>query len=95
MIPFLRFLLRHQLVVLALLVLAALASLYAAWRAPLDAIPDIADPQVVVYAKWPRSPQLLESEVTAPLVEALRDLHGVESVRGTSHMGVCLSSTSS
>lgn len=87
MIAFLRLLLRHQAAVLALLAGAVLLSVFAAWRAPLDAIPDIADPQVVVYAKWPRSPQLLESEVTGPLVEALRGVHGVQAVRGTSHMG--------
>ena len=87
MIAFLRLLLRHQAAVMALLACGVLLSLYAVWRAPLDAIPDIADPQVVVYSKWPRSPQLLESEVTGPLIEALRGVHGVRAVRGTSHMG--------
>jgi Cu(I)/Ag(I) efflux system membrane protein CusA/SilA len=87
MIAFLRFLIRHQAAVLVALAVGVLLSLYAAWRAPLDAIPDIADPQVVVYAKWPRSPQLLDSEVTGPLVETLRGVRGVEAVRGTSHMG--------
>ena len=87
MITFLRLILRHQLAVIGVLVLGVALSLYAAWRAPLDAIPDIADPQVVVYAKWPRSPQLLESEVTGPLVESLRGVPGVQAVRGTSHMG--------
>ena len=37
------------------------ASVYAIRTASLDAIPDISDPQIVVYVKWPRSPQLLES----------------------------------
>jgi len=42
------------------------ASIYALRVAPLDAIPDIADPQVIVYTKWPRSPLVIETEVTEP-----------------------------
>ena len=42
-------------------------SVYAIRTAPLDAIPDISDPQVIIYAKWPRSPQLLEAQVTEPV----------------------------
>ena len=51
-----------------LLVLAGvLFSAYSIRTASLDAIPDISDPQIVMYVKWPRSPQLLETEVTEPL----------------------------
>jgi len=79
--------LRHSR--LAWMVVGALIALsvYAVRTAPLDAIPDIADPQVVVYAKWQRSPQLLEEFITAPVVRALLGTPGVESVRATSHMG--------
>ena len=63
--------LRFRLLVWVLLAAAAAASVVAMGRAPLDAIPDISDPQVVVYVKWPRSPQLLETNVTAPLIRAL------------------------
>jgi Cu(I)/Ag(I) efflux system membrane protein CusA/SilA len=82
-----RLVLRHQFLVLGILAAGVVLSFAAALRAPLDAIPDIAEPQIVVYVKWPRSPQLLELEVTAPLVEAFRSIPGVASVRGTSHMG--------
>src|SRR5215831_12120632 len=71
-----------------LLVAAAVAlSVYAVRVASLDAIPDISDPQVVIYVKWPRSPQLLESQVTAPLAAALAGSPDIQSIRGTSHMG--------
>jgi Cu(I)/Ag(I) efflux system membrane protein CusA/SilA len=71
-----------------LLVAAALVtSLWALRGASLDAIPDISDPQIVVYAKWPRSPQLLETEVTGPLVSALVGSADIQSIRATSHMG--------
>src|SRR5262245_48093942 len=66
---------------------SVVASAYAMTRAPLDAIPDISDPQVVVYVKWPRSPQLLESNVTEPLIRALAGAPEIQSLRGTSHMG--------
>ena len=66
--------------------LAAL-SIYALRVAPLDAIPDIADPQVIVYSKWPRSPLVIETEVTEPIIRALTGSPDIQSVRGTSHMG--------
>ncbi len=65
----------------------ALLSVYAIGTASLDAIPDISDPQVVVYVKWPRSPQLLESAVTAPLISALVGSPDIQALRGSSHMG--------
>src|SRR5262245_18591397 len=62
-------------------------SLYALRVAPLDAIPDIADPQVIVYTKWPRSPIVIETEVTEPIIRAVAGSPDIQSVRGTSHMG--------
>ena len=67
-------------------VLVAL-SIYALRTAPLDAIPDISDPQIIVYAKWPRSPLVIETEVTEPIIRALAGSPDIQSIRGTSHMG--------
>ena len=78
---------RFRTVVWVLVAAGLLLSAYAVRTAPLDAIPDISDPQIVVYAKWARSPQLLEAEVTEPLIRALMGSPGVESIRGTSHLG--------
>jgi|SRR5688572_6035414 len=78
---------RFRAIVLILVAAGIIFSLYAIQIAPLDAIPDISDPQIVVYVKWPRSPQLLETEVTAPLIQALVGSPDVQSVRGASHMG--------
>ena len=68
---------------------AALVALsaYALRTAALDAIPDISDPQLVIYAKWPRSPQVIETEVTEPVIRALAGSPDIQSIRGTSHMG--------
>jgi len=79
--------LRFRLLVWVLLAAAAAASVVAMGRAPLDAIPDISDPQVVIYVKWPRSPQLLETNITAPLIRALAGSPDIQTIRGTSHMG--------
>ena len=62
-------------------------SVYALRTAPLDAIPDISDPQIIVYAKWPRSPLVIETEVTEPVIRALAGSPDIQSIRGTSHMG--------
>src|SRR5262245_9976979 len=82
-----RLVIRFRIVVLILVAAAALFSLYTIRHAPLDAIPDISDPQIVIYAKWPRSPQLLETQVTEPLITTLTGSEDIQSIRSTSHMG--------
>src|SRR5216117_3582976 len=82
-----RTVIRFRFVVVLLVVAGILLSAYSIRRAALDAIPDISDPQIVVYAKWPRSPLLLETEITEPLVRALMGSPGVQAIRGSSHMG--------
>jgi Cu(I)/Ag(I) efflux system membrane protein CusA/SilA len=82
-----RTVIRWRGAVWAVVVAAVLLSLYAIRVASLDAIPDISDPQIVVYVKWPRSPQLLETQITEPLISALVGSPGIQALRGTSHMG--------
>ena len=78
---------RFRAIVLTLAAASVLFSVYLIQTAALDAIPDLSDPQIVVYAKWPRSPQLLETEVTEPLIRALMGSPGIATLRGASHMG--------
>jgi Cu(I)/Ag(I) efflux system membrane protein CusA/SilA len=78
---------RYKVFVLLFFSAATLLSLFALRTAPLDAIPDISDPQIVVYAKWARSPELLESEVTGPIIQALKGAPNIQAVRATSHLG--------
>ncbi len=82
-----RTVIRWRAIVWALVAAGVLFSLYAIRTASLDAIPDISDPQIVVYVKWPRSPQLIESQVTEPLISALVGSPGIAALRGASHMG--------
>jgi len=56
---------------------------------PLDAIPDISDVQVIVSTEWTgRSPDLIEDQVTYPLVSALLSTPGVRTVRGVTDFGI-------
>ncbi len=82
-----RLVIRWKSVAWALVAAGVLVSAYSLRTASLDAIPDISDPQIVVYVKWPRSPQLLEREVTEPLISALVGSPDIQSLRGSSHMG--------
>lgn len=78
---------RHKLLVGLLVAAGVGLSAFAAFRAPLDAIPDISDPQIVIYAEWPRSPLLLESKVTEPLVRSLVGSPEIQAIRATSYLG--------
>ena len=60
----------------------------ALYRTPVDAIPDLSENQVIVFADWPgRSPQEVEDQVTYPLSVNLQGLAGVKTVRATSMFG--------
>jgi len=55
---------------------------------PLDAIPDLSDTQVIVSTEWMgRSPDIVEDQITYPIVTALRAVPGVQYVRGLSMIG--------
>lgn len=57
-------------------------------QAPLDAIPDLSDVQVIILTEWPgRSPDLVEDQVTYPISSALLSAPAVKYVRGDSDFG--------
>src|ERR1035441_1715464 len=56
-------------------------------RTPLDAIPDLSDTQVIIYSRWDRSPDILEDQVTYPIVTALLGTPKVKTIRGFSDFG--------
>jgi Cu(I)/Ag(I) efflux system membrane protein CusA/SilA len=71
-----------------MLVAAAVAyAVYAVRTIPLDAIPDLSDTQVIVYSRWDRSPDIMEDQVTYPIVSALLGTPRVKAVRGYSDFG--------
>ncbi len=54
---------------------------------PLDAIPDLSDTQVIIYSRWDRSPDIIEDQVTYPIVSALLGAPKVKAIRGFSDFG--------
>src|SRR5215510_1936612 len=74
-----------------IVVLTICLTFYGVWsirNIPLDAIPDLSDPQVIIYTEWPgRSPDLVEDQVTYPIVSAMLAAPHVSVVRGGSDYG--------
>lgn len=62
-------------------------SIWAIKNIPLDAIPDLTDTQVIVYTKWDRPPQVIEDQVTYPIVSALLGAPKVKDIRAFSDYG--------
>src|SRR5438477_11680789 len=78
------------LVTCATLILIGLG-IESVYRTPVDAIPDLSENQVIVFADWPgRSPQEVEDQVTYPLSVNLQGLAGVKTVRANSMFGFSL-----
>ena len=78
---------RNRFLVFALTAAACLAGWWSMKHVPLDAIPDLSDTQVIVYSKWDRSPDLVEDQVTYPIVTAMLGAPKVKAVRGYSDFG--------
>ncbi len=77
--------------VLVLLLAAGLFGwgVYALRRNPIDAIPDLSENQVIVFTEWSgRSPQVMEDQVTYPLVSNLQGIPKVKNIRGASMFGM-------
>ena len=80
---------RNRALVLVAVALAVVGSTVAMRRAKLDAIPDLSDPQVIVFSEWMgRSPTLVEDQVTYPIVSKLIGTPHVTDVRGYSMFGM-------
>ena len=79
----------HRAAVFVVTAIALVGSLVAIGRVPLDAIPDLSDPQVIIFTEWMgRSPDLVEDQVTYPIVSSLLAAPQVEAVRGQSMFGM-------
>src|SRR5574341_2337045 len=80
---------QRRFVVLAVVAALVAWSVASIRKTPLDAVPDLSDPQVIIYTEWMgRSPDLVEDQVTYPLVRALQSTPGVRTVRGYSMFGM-------
>ena len=81
--------LRDRFMILIAAVIIALVGLFAYKNAPLDAIPDLSDVQVIVFTKYPgQSPQVVEDQLTYPLTTSMLSVPKTKVVRGYSFFGM-------
>ena len=78
---------RNKFIVIALVAVALAGAVYCMKNSRLDAIPDLSDTQVIIYSRWDRSPDILEDQVTYPIVTAMLGAPGVKAIRGFSDFG--------
>ena len=79
---------RNRFIVFLLVFSFSAVGVWAMRQTPIDALPDISDTQVIVYTTWPgRSPDLVEDQITYPIVTALLSAPNVTVVRGFSDFG--------
>jgi Cu(I)/Ag(I) efflux system membrane protein CusA/SilA len=78
---------RNRFLVIAITAVLMVVGVYCLKNIPLDAIPDLSDTQVIIYSRWDRSPDIMENQVTYPIVSSLLGSPKVKSVRGFSDYG--------
>src|SRR5665213_4557825 len=78
---------RNRFLVLSIVFILVLLGVYSLKHIPVDAIPDLSDTQVIIYSRWDRSPDLIENQVTYPLVSGLLGTPKVKTIRGLSDFG--------
>lgn len=77
----------NRFLVISITALLTVIGVFSLKNIPLDAIPDLSDTQVIIYSKWDRSPDIIENQVTYPIVSAMLGAPKVKSVRGSSDYG--------
>jgi len=79
---------RNRFLVFAGVLFLLLAGIWSLQRIPLDALPDISDVQVIVHTPWPgRPPNVIEDQVTYPIVTTLLAAPHVKAVRAQTMFG--------
>ncbi|MDP2924389.1 MAG: efflux RND transporter permease subunit, partial [Candidatus Omnitrophota bacterium] len=78
---------KNKFIVFVLVAAAALGGFLALKNLPLDAIPDLSDTQVIIYSRWDRSPDIIEDQVTYPIVTSMLGAPKVKAIRGFSDFG--------
>ena len=77
----------NKFIVLLFIGMATLAGLWSIKNITLDAIPDLSDTQVIIYSRWDRSPDIMEDQVTYPIISSLLGVPKVKDIRGFSDFG--------
>lgn len=83
------FSLKNRFIVLLVSACLFAWGIYSVKQNPIDAIPDLSENQVIVFTEWMgRSPQVMEDQVTYPLVSNLQGIPKIKNVRGASMFGM-------
>ena len=77
----------NKFLVLTVVAAAMIGAVWSLKNIPLDAIPDLSDTQVIIYSRWDRSPDIIEDQVTYPIVTSLLGAPNVKAIRGFSDFG--------
>src|SRR5215212_9952357 len=77
----------NRMATLTIVAALVFAGLWSMNRIALDALPDLSDTQVIVYSTWDRSPDIIEDQVTYPIVTAMLGAPKVKTIRGFSDFG--------
>lgn len=77
----------NRFLVIGATMVALVIAVWTMTRIPLDALPDLSDTQVIVYSRWDRSPDIIEDQVTYPIISSLLGAPKVRAIRGFSDFG--------
>jgi len=78
---------RNRFLVFTATLSLVLAGIWTIGRIPLDALPDISDVQVIIHTAWDEPPNIIEDQVTFPIVTALLAAPSVKAVRAQTMFG--------
>ena len=78
---------RNKFAVFLFVAVGVLGGWWSLKNIPLDAIPDLSDTQVIIYSRWDRSPDIMEDQVTYPIITAMLGAPKVKDIRGFSDFG--------
>jgi Cu(I)/Ag(I) efflux system membrane protein CusA/SilA len=81
--------LRNRIIVLLVAAVITVYGIYAVKTTPVDAIPDLSENQVIIFTEWMgRGPQIIEDQITYPLVSNLQGIPRVKNIRANSMFGM-------
>lgn len=78
---------KNKYIIIIFTIVAMIAAVFCIKNIPLDAIPDLSDTQVIIYSRWDRSPDIIEDQVTYPIVTSMLGAPNVKAIRGFSDFG--------
>ncbi len=78
---------KNKFVIFLFVAAAMVGGWWSLHNLPLDALPDLSDTQVIIYSRWDRSPDIMEDQVTYPIITAMLGAPRVKAIRGFSDFG--------